>query len=256
MRLIPVKELYRTLRQERDLNIFYPVIDGYVLEKSPFETFLDGEHTTVPLLVGSNADEGTLTYPMYKKLLGDLRNVAVKSGKMPDLLREEFGEDADALFDLYPGLEKGKEEAESSLLGDSVFGSKVRFYAVQASKSGQPVYLYFFTRTPPSPKQTAGAFHGTDIAFVHGKSLPIFSQNEKDLALSKIMIDYWTQFAKGGNPNVSPHPEWPLFDLEKQICMELGDRIGGASVERAAKYDILDRRLLRQVDKMKALRRG
>ena len=255
MRLIPAKALYRTLRQERDLNTYYPVIDGYVLEKSSFETFFDGEQAIVPLLLGSNSDEGSLLYPISKKPLPEFGNRVIELGKMPDLLREEFGEDADALFYLYPGLEKGKEEAESSLFGDSVFGSKVRFYAGQASRSGQQVYLYFFTRTPPSPKQTAGAFHGADIAFVHGRSLPIFPQNEKDLALSKIMIDYWIQFAKAGNPNVSPHPEWPLFDLEKQICMELGDRIGGASVERAAKYDILDRRLLRQIDKMKALRR-
>jgi len=255
MRRIPAKKFYQILRQEMELNTFYPVIDGYVLEKSPFEIFFKGEQATVPLLVGSNADEGTLTYPMYKKLLSDLRNVAVELGKMPDLLREEFGEDADALFDLYPGLENGKEEAESSMYGDSIFGSKARFYAVQASKSGQPVYLYFFSRTPPSPKQTAGAFHASEVPFVHGKSNIILPLYEKDLELSRIMIDYWTQFAKTGNPNISPHPKWPLFDFEDQRYMELGAQTGEAPIARAAKYDILDRHLMRQIEKMKELRR-
>jgi len=255
MRLIPAKKLYQILRKEKELNTFYPVIDGYVLQKSPFETFLDGEHATVPLLVGSNSDEGTLFYPIIKKPLAEFVNRVIELGKMPDLLREEFGEDADVLLDLYPGLENGKEEAESSMLGDSIFGSKARFYAVQASKAGQPVYLYFFSRTPPSPKQTAGAFHGAEIPFVHGKSNIILPLYEKDLGLSRIMIDYWTQFAKTGNPNVSPHPGWPLFDFEDQKYMELGARIGEAPIARAAKYDILDRHLLRQIEKMKELRR-
>lgn len=122
-------------------------------------------------------------------------------------------------------------------------------------KGGAACLSLFFSGTPPSPKQTAGAFHGAEIPFVHGKSNIILPLYEKDLEFSKIMIDYWTQFAKTGNPNVSTHPEWPRFDFKDQRYMELGARTGEAPVEREVKYDILDRRLLRQIEKMKELRR-
>jgi len=69
------------------------------------------------------------------------------------------------------------------------------------------------------------------------------------------MGDYWTQFAKTGNPNMPPHPEWPLFRIDEQKWMRLGTReeLGATGIERKAQYDILQKRLYRHIDRMKAL---
>ena len=65
LRQSPAGHLY-SLARAREFRVFYPLIDGHVLEKSPFEAFLDGEQAQTPLLLGSSADEGTLLYPLVE----------------------------------------------------------------------------------------------------------------------------------------------------------------------------------------------
>lgn len=50
LRRLPAEELY-SLARKRQFHVFYPLIDGYVLEKSPFEAFLDRGQARVPLLL-------------------------------------------------------------------------------------------------------------------------------------------------------------------------------------------------------------
>ena len=161
----------------------------------------------------------------------------------------------DRLFALYPGLEKRAAKAETDFLGDGMFGSKVRFYAEQIAKTGASAYFYFFTRVPPSPSQTAGAFHAAELPFVHGTSTPILPLNEADKQLSNKMMDYWTQFAKTGNPNGKGHPEWEIFDPAQARWMQLGTAsIGMTEIEREEKYRIINERTLRHIMAMKGLR--
>lgn len=255
LRQMAAPELYRILREEPHQYRFYPNIDGYVLEKSPFEAFLDGEQARVPLLIGSNADEGTLLYPVGGVPLMGLEEMELPAAEIAGVVSKEFGDDGRKLLDLYPGLKEGTTAAAAALLGDSIFGMPTRFYALQASRRKQPVYFYFFTRTPPSPRQTAGAFHAAEVSFVHGSRFPLFPVTEEDDRLARVIGDYWVQFAKSGDPNVAPHPEWPTFNVDEQKWMRLGigDQLGGTDVDRKARYDILQKRLLRHIKEMKEL---
>ena len=254
LREVPAKKMYQTLRKNPLLSEFFPNIDGYVLEKSPFEVFLEGEQAKVPLLVGSNSDEASLIYPLFPSPLIEFKHREFLPANIADLIREEFGTDAKKIFELYPGAIEGNTDALTDILGDSMFGAKAFFYAVQAAKSGQPAFLYFFSQTLPSPKQTIGAFHGIEIPHLFAKNTSIVPLNKTALELSEIMGDYWTQFAKTGNPNKSPRPEWPQFSLDNQEYMVLQGSCHKAPVERTAKYEVINNRLLRQVEKMKAMR--
>jgi para-nitrobenzyl esterase len=49
--------------------------------------------------------------------------------------------------------------------------------------------------------------------------------DDADLALSEIMQSYWTNFAKTGDPNGDGLPEWPLWDPEEDLLLELNDEI-------------------------------
>jgi len=254
LRQVPAKKMYQTLRKNPHLSEFFPNIDGYVLEKSPFEVFLEGKQEKIPLLLGSNSDEATVIYPMFPTPLIEFKHRKLSKADGISLIQEEFGEDADKVFEFYPGAKEGRTEILTEILGDSWFGSKAFFYASQAAKSGQPVYLYFFSQTVPSPKQTIGAFHAIDVPHLFAKNTPFVPLNKEALELSEIMGDYWTQFAKTGNPNTSPRPEWPQLSADSPEYMVLKGSCGKAPVERFDKYELMNKRLLRQIEQLKALR--
>ncbi len=256
LRRIPVDRLCRALEQERKFRLFYPAIDEYVLPTSPFEAFLAGDQADVPLLLGCNADEGTVMYPLCRAPLRECMGEDLRPGDIAERMRREFADDHQAVLDLYPGVGEGTRSAQAALLGDSLFGAPVHFYARQAAKAGQPVYLYRFVRTPPSPRQTAGAFHAAELAFVHGSRVPLFETTPADAELTRVMGDYWTRFAAAGDPNLAPHPEWPRFSLDHPTLMQLGTggELGPREVADQPRYEILERRLRRQIEAMEMLR--
>jgi para-nitrobenzyl esterase len=243
LRAMSADELYAALRRFPEFDAYgYPIIDGAVLRKSVIEAFLDGDQAPVPLLVGSNADEGSILYN-----LGDDALYASSPGPRdpeayPEYLRESLGGDAEKILELYPVC--GDDTvfgAASAIYGESRFRTTARFYARRMADAGQPAYLYFFTRVPPSPRQTAGAFHAAEIAFVFGKTVPLFPFDEQDRAITQAMGDYWTQFARTGDPNREGLPSWPRFSRAEERNMIFGPTIEAAPVEWAEAYDIFER---------------
>lgn len=256
LRQIPAGQLYELLNKEEEFQHFYPVIDGYVLEKSPYEAFLDGDQAQVPLLIGNNADEASLFFPMvHTPVMG---HKDVPADEVAGLIREVYGDYADALMVLYPGLRQGRDSAQTDFWGDNLWGLAVDHYATYAAQAGQPVYRYLFTRTPSSPRQTLGAYHSAEIAFVYDSFLPIFDYTEEDKALAQAMGDYWVQFARSGDPNVVSRPEWPTFtaDSQRQMRLGIGSELGATEVDRRAKFELLRQHLLGLIEEMKRLRQG
>jgi len=243
LRALPADELYAALRRFPEFDAYgHPIIDGAVLRKSVIEAFLDGDQAPVPLLVGSNADEGSILYNLGDDALYGSSPGPETAEAYPGYLREALGEDAEKILELHPvSNDAGLFEAASSIYGDSRFGATARFYAGRMAKLGQPAYLYFFTRVPPSPRQTAGAFHAVEIAFVFGKTVPLFPWDEQDRAITRAMGDYWTQFARSGDPNREGLPSWPRFSRAEQRNMIFGPTIEATTVERAEAYDIFER---------------
>jgi carboxylesterase type B len=147
LRQVPAGHLYELIREEDEFQRFYPIIDGYVLEKSLFEAFLDGDRAQVPTLLGSNADEGNLFFPLIHSPIFDYEDV--QAHEVAGLIRNVFGDEAEAIMDLYPDLRQGKESAQIDFMSDNLFGAAVHFYAMCAAKAGQPVYLLAISGYPP-----------------------------------------------------------------------------------------------------------
>jgi para-nitrobenzyl esterase len=103
------------------------------------------------------------------------------------------------------------------------------FCALRDEKSSKPAYAYLFAR--PLPGDENGAFHSSDLWYVFNSlshSWRPFPEGDK--ILSKNMVDYWTNFARSGNPNgkeggvwtpyTAKLPEFMIFNVEgdKTIC--------------------------------------
>jgi para-nitrobenzyl esterase len=110
------------------------------------------------------------------------------------------------------------------------------------AEHGKPAYVYRFTRLAPgSDPIKVGAFHSAELAYAFGTQDFIDRPwSDRDRALSKQMQQYWTNFAKTGDPNGTGLPEWPRFGASEQDVMELGDATRPISVldpQRKALFD-------------------
>ena len=251
LRAISADEIVAHIANKQHLGGYaLPTVDGVVIPKLMGAAIRDGDIHNVPILAGYNADEATLFYP-------SMQIPTVLAPEFPEalddrlaLLRELYGDaDAEALFELY-GLDDPEtyQTAEMDMLGDDLFGVHMRFLARANWLSGMPTYLYHFTRVPPSKNQTIGAFHAAEIFFVFGSHSPLAGLTEEDETLTAAMGEYWTNFAKTGNPNGDSLPAWPLYHPVEDQWMTFNPSIEAKSGVRAEKLDIMERQLFRRIE--------
>jgi para-nitrobenzyl esterase len=102
------------------------------------------------------------------------------------------------------------------------------FCALRAEKSEKPAYAYMFSRQLPG--KDGAAFHSSDLWYVFHSFRHSWRPFTKgDEALSLQMVDYWTNFAKYGNPNgknggtwtpyTAKTPEFMLLDADESNAL-------------------------------------
>ncbi len=219
---------------------FHPQIDDFVLPEPTALAFAAGREAPVPLMVGSNADEGSVLYhfgltPVEGTALGQPRTVA----EWEAMLDHAFGPRAGKVALAY-GVDGDPDvvPAAELLMADSWFGRHAYYAAERHARNGFPTYLYFYERRPPSPEQTIGASHALEIAHVFGSPmLPFWPTDERDTELTGEMQGYWAQFARMGNPNATGLPTWQAFSELAPGEMAFGhERSGYGPVLRRDRY--------------------
>ena len=249
LRAVPADDIMANLPEKAD-EAFHHIRDGYVFPKNVGHAFRDGNFNAVPFLTGYNSDEGTLFFPDDQQPSVWEPNMPRGGPEMIAALNAHYPEKGEAIAEIY-GLESDFMTGGSQMMGDEIFGVNVRFAAQANIALGMPTYLYHFSRTPPSKKQTLGAFHAAEIPFVFDSSEPVLGLSDDDKALTDIMVSAWTNFAKTGNPNGKDVPNWPKF--EGQTWMHFSGNTGRpiATVEtdvRVEKLDLLETGLLLKLD--------
>lgn len=197
---------------------FGPVVDGWAIPDDPVALFEAGKQHDVPLLVGSNADEGTVFMQQTA-----IRRVA----GYKFILRRRFGKQADRLFELFPAeRDEDAQAAFCRLVGVSAFVAPARFLARSMEKRKAKAYLYHFTRVPPLERtRKLGAFHALEVAYVFGTLDARPGFDEADRKLSETMRKCWTRFARTGDPNGAGLPPWPAYRRDADQCLEFGDEV-------------------------------
>lgn len=101
------------------------------------------------------------------------------------------------------------------------------FAALRAEQSNQPTFTYLFQRQLPGDEN--GAFHSSDLWYVfHSFEHSWRPFTAGDEALSNQMVDYYTNFAKYGDPNgenkgiwtpyTNENPKFILFDANEEAA--------------------------------------
>jgi len=200
-----------------------PHVDGHVLETAPIEALRSGEFNRVPFMVGSNRDEAKLfiaTIPGIRLAPPCLVTRAVE---------EVVGEDSIDLFtELYPYRDyRRPADAAIDGFGHMALGCKC-FEAAEAVSRYERTYYYRFDYDDHLLPHVVGAAHGLEIPFVFGNLdqppatwFLTKSKTRRAEELSRMMMEYWTNFAKTGDPNSEGLPEWPEYRTDSRNRMHL-----------------------------------
>lgn len=187
----------RGLPVEKLLLRSFPFIDGRIVVASPGTAFQRRRQAKVPLIIGANSNEATLSAnnaAAVKLVLGEQvaefeRAYAVaRPRSSADAARIDLAED---VLSVLPSISIGTMHAAA----------------------GAPAYGYYFTQVPASQRVgSAGAGHGDEVQYLFGNPYDGAVWDANDRAVSQAMGDHWVRFARTGNPNGAGASNWPRID--------------------------------------------
>jgi para-nitrobenzyl esterase len=164
-----------------ELFFYQPIIDGHLLTKTPGELIKEGKYADADVMCGTVTGDSWMFCRKVKEQIGD--NAEMLRG-----------------FAMSPFM----SWAQSNI-----------------ATGYKPIYTYFFERhipgylpgvpVPPGPKRDPSnkTPHASEIAYVFGTYENQPKQwTEYDQVLSKALMEYWTNFAKTGNPNGDKEEVW------------------------------------------------
>jgi para-nitrobenzyl esterase len=197
----------------RGLGMSWPIIDGWVIPDDQYKLYEAGRFNDTPILVGYNSDEGASFSPP-KTPEDYIASVKVRYGR--------FAED---LIKAYPLGSNIIPKTARDLARDAAFGWHTWVWArLQAKMGKSKVFYYYFDQHPDypegSPQAGYGSPHGQDVAYVFKHLDASNPQTTKtDLEISEAMANYWTNFARYGDPNGEGVPVWPAFSDANSVVM-------------------------------------
>jgi para-nitrobenzyl esterase len=229
LRAIPAWELFKKSHEYK----FTPriIIDGWLLPDYPGNVIRAGKHNQVALLLGSTSHEFSDGYSPEHGMAAE---------EYQKKVRDQFGTNANKLLELYPAGDPVGTALSSIRLGADNMFAGTRLVARMAREHGNDVYLYFFTRVLPKVHgDFYGANHSVELPFLFhladkGAVFPWDNRKweELDYQYSEIVMSFWSNFIKDGDPNAENLPKWPKYSRSEDKLMEFGDRI----FETAAAY--------------------
>lgn len=180
-------------------SVFQPDTDGFSLLETPGVTIWKGEAADIPVISGS--------------VSGDNGWIKIVRKDVPD-------------EDMIPAF---------------VYSRGVAWAQRNADTGRRPIYTYHFERTQPKKRwasETNRTPHGSEIAYVMG-TIDRVDFTDYDFEISGLLTDYWTNFAKTGDPNGAALPDWPAYEKENQVSLHITDE--GYQVEKLMKNEAAER---------------
>jgi para-nitrobenzyl esterase len=191
-----------------NMRHFEPTIDGWLIPDSPDTLYRLHRINPVPLIIGSNADDGTT--------LAAGANMSVPAYQT--FIRNRFGKDADAVLAKYPANSTAEVQLRlEQIMTDYDFTDAVKFVAGSMADLNQSIYRYQYTYVLPG--QPYGAFHGSETILLFRVPIPPDPANDR---VADNLIGIWTRFAKTGDPNGGMNVTWPKYSRKTGQYLDIG----------------------------------
>jgi para-nitrobenzyl esterase len=244
LRKLSAEQLLTTLASVSPHPRFGPIVDGWVIPRSPAEVFAAGQESAIPLLFGTTARE----------FGASIFGIPASADRLRKTISDATGSFAPQALAAY-GLAGDGTGATDAGTTDALYGSTADQWAADLafrcpavaqgnwhSVAHHPMYEYEFDHAIPG-QEAQGAVHSSDLPYVFGyfpKSGNIAgSFGDVDLKIADLMESYWTNFAKTGNPNGAGLPDWPQFGFAQAFIQFTQDgRVANAAKLRGAQCDV------------------
>jgi para-nitrobenzyl esterase len=211
-----------------------PTAGDPVLPVAPGKAITSGDYTKVPVLIGTNHDEGRTFTQGF---------ASYTAQQYKQYITSTYGSLAAQVLARYPLSAYPSPYTAAYAIGaiwtDSGFvagigGCPEQNLAQEFVKTGAATYFYQFDdRHAPGlnnnlPGYQWGAGHAMELAYLwpsfnNGFSLYALLTH-KQLQLSRAMVQYWGAFAKTGTPAVHGQARWPLSGTGRLMSLRQGHR--------------------------------
>lgn len=185
LRALKPAQLIEALAKSAEIG-FGPFQDGVTTTEAPMSAFAEGRAAKIPLIIGSNDWEGSLT---------KLRGVSFMGKTLARI---------PPFMNWYPNQDTSAADREILMFRDIVFAGPARWLAAQQSRQSS-AWLYKFEYVTSGLRgKVPGAGHAAEIGYVFdtvGVTPKSAAQaNDEDHALATALTDCWAAFAKTGKP--------------------------------------------------------
>ena len=220
----------------------YPVAGINTLEINPVKISDKDFFNSADLIVGTNSEEGNFFTPINEFTYGNSENSELGYSLA---LKKQLSLDnstVEIVKTVYPLIshDNTTHKALSKIITDAFYACPTLKLSRNLRKKNK-VYFYTFddrnapyahilgtwplySNIPLPDKFNIGASHTLEISYVLGDKLDQLGFSKEQILLANKMTDYWSTFAKFGNPNFSHDAfNWNTFDQKK--ILSLGDTI-------------------------------
>jgi para-nitrobenzyl esterase len=195
-----------------------PVIGDDFLPTDPIEAMQSGRAQRVPLIVGTNADEGRL-FTRFMRML------PVNQSMIEELLADTEPAARERITAAYPDYPASS--ACIQLGGDFAFSSAA-WQIAEAHSGHAPTYRYRYDFAPRTLRWSGlGATHATELLAVFdiyrtrfGALLTAAADRRAALRVSNQVQRRWRSFSRTGVPG----DDWPLYTPEDRAVMVLDSK--------------------------------
>ncbi|GIZ96565.1 carboxylic ester hydrolase [Tsukamurella sp. TY48] len=197
-------------RQQPGVVPFGPVIDGDYLPEDPLAAIAAGRGARVPLIIGTNRDEGTMFTRSGDLAKPDEETMARAIESTVEQLRA-----VGAAYAGFPG-----RAAWRRLFGDQIFWAPSVPIA-QAHSRFAPTFMYRYDYVPTAMRLARlGATHATELLAVFGAysgRAGVLAVGDRATArrIETQVQDHWLSFARSGRPGAA----WPAYDAAARRTM-------------------------------------
>ncbi len=211
----------RSTRPSHGPEPFYPVWGHEALPRAPHELIAEGAGSEVGLLTGTNEDEMALW------------GVTGLSEDRVHRYTARMSPDADAVLACYRQRLSDVEAGwvACAIATDRVFRVPAIRLAENRHANGAATWMYRFSWDSRAFEGQFGAAHALEIPFtfntLDGPGTDVFlGEGPRPDALAETMHDSWIAFIRHGDPSTSALGDWPPYEPDHRLVMDLDDECG------------------------------